>query len=233
MAPLDTQPIKSLPASRAGNMVVRSYQSGSMDRHTMIDVIIITVIFIALLLSLSALACLRPTSLSSPRAAPVLGTSVPVANTATPVHSTATPGRSIHYSRHILVMSLLLHKWWPRTFQNGVPRSDMGTAAHHEQTLFRAAQLSAHTSSAGISTEFYTRPLSFTTFSPTSLSGGPSIVDTFVDTEAVELHMLGGSKPLSASSLAVADDADIPVLSATEFSVPVHAGTVFAAADPL
>ncbi|KAG2114170.1 uncharacterized protein F5147DRAFT_770163 [Suillus discolor] len=226
MAPFDSQPIKSLPAPRDGNIVVRSYQTGSMNRHTIIDVVIITVIFIALLLSLSALACFRPTSLNPFRAVPVRGTSVPIINTATPMRSTATTGRSIHYSRHILMMSFILHNWWARTFHDGIPRSV--NTAHHEPTLFRAAPLSAHPSSAIIGPEFYPRSPSFTTFAPTSLSGTPSIVNTFVDSGDVELHELDGSKSLSTPSLAAADDADIAdnrvvMLSDTEFIVSVDA----------
>ncbi|KAG1829853.1 hypothetical protein EV424DRAFT_393789 [Suillus variegatus] len=223
MAPFDSQPIKSLPAPRDGNIVVRSYQSGSMNRHTIIDVVIITVIFIVLLLSLSALACFRPTSLNPLRAVPVRGTSVPIINTATPMRSTATTGRSIHYSRHILMMSFILHNWWARTFHDGIPRSV--NTAHHEPTLFRAAP---HASSAVIGTEFYSRSLSFTTFAPTSQSEAPSIVNTFVDSGDVELHVLDGSKSLSTPSSAAADDADIAdnrvvMLSDTEFIVPVDA----------
>ncbi|KAG1729300.1 hypothetical protein EDD22DRAFT_409508 [Suillus occidentalis] len=139
MAPFDTQPIKSLPAPRTGNIIARSYQPGSMDRHTIIDIIVVMVIFVALLLSLTALACFRPTSLSSLRAVPVLGTSVPVPNTATPVRSTATPRR---YSRQILVTTFfVLHNWWARASHHGIPRSAMDTPRHHEPTLFRAAQL--------------------------------------------------------------------------------------------
>lgn len=238
MAPFDTQPIKSLPAPRTGNIIARSYQPGSMDRHTIIDIIVVMVIFIALLLSLTALACFRPTSLSSLRAVPVLGTSVPVTNTATPVRSTATPRRSIRHSRQILVTTfLVLHNWWARASHNGIPRSAMDTARHHEPTLFRAAQLSAHASSAGMGAEFYPRSPSFTTFAPTSISGAPSIVNTFVDSEAMELHVLGGSKGPSTSSLPVADDADITdiqvvVPSATEFIVCVDADTLLHAPDP-
>ncbi|KAG1810829.1 uncharacterized protein BJ212DRAFT_570105 [Suillus subaureus] len=201
MAPFDAEPIKSLPALGAGNIVARSYQSGSMDRHTMIDVIVMI----------------------------VLGTSVPVTNTATPARSTATPGRSIRYSRQILV-SLLLHNWWIRAFHNGIPRPVTNTA-HHEQTLFHVAQLSAHTSSAGMGN---TRSPSFTTFAPISISAASSIVDTFVNSEAVELHMLGSSKTPSTSSLAVADDADtqIVVLSPTEPIARADVGTAPEAPDP-
>jgi hypothetical protein len=41
MAPFDTLPIKSLPAPRTGNIIARSYQPGSMDRHTIIDIIVV------------------------------------------------------------------------------------------------------------------------------------------------------------------------------------------------
>lgn len=237
MAPFDTQPIKLLPAPRTENIIARSDQLGSMDRHTIIDVVVVMAIFIVLLLSLSALACFRPTSLSSLRAIPVLGTSVPVANAASPVHPTATPGRSIRHSRQILVtLFLILHNWWARASHNGIPRSAMDTTRHHEQTLFRAAQLPTHTSLAGMGTEFYARSPSFSTFVPTSMSGAPSIVNTFVDSEAVELRVLDGSKA-STSSLAVANDADITdnqvvVPSATEFIVRVDADTVPEAPDP-
>jgi hypothetical protein len=113
----------------------------------------------------------------------------------------------------------------------------MDTARHHEPTLFRAAQLSAHTSSAGMGAEFYPRSPSFTTFAPTSMSGAPSIVNTFVDSEAMELHVFDGSKAPSTSSLAVADDADITdiqivVPSATEFVACVDADTMPQAPDP-
>ncbi|KAG2032901.1 hypothetical protein BDR03DRAFT_968951 [Suillus americanus] len=228
MAPLDIQPIKSLPAP-TGNIVSRSFQSGPMDHHTMIDVVVMIVIFVALLLSLSALAWFRPTSLSSLRAIPILGTSVPIANTATPMRSSATPERSIRYFRQIMV-STLFYNWWTRASHSGIPWTVTNTA-HHEQTLFHVAQLSAHTSSAGMGN---TRSPSFTTFAPTSTSGAPSIVNTFVDSEAVELQVLGGSKTPSTPSLAVADDADnhIVVLSATELIARVDVGTVPEAPDP-
>jgi hypothetical protein len=112
----------------------------------------------------------------------------------------------------------------------------MDTARHHEPTLSRAAQLSTHTSSV-LGTEFYPHSPSFTTFAPTSMSGAPSIVNTFVDSDAVELHVLGGSKTPSTSLLAAADDADITdnqvvVTSATEFIIRVDADTVPEAPDP-
>lgn len=235
MAPFDAQPIKSLPpsASRAGNVVARNYQSNSIDHHTIIDIVIMLVIFVALILSLSALAWFRPTLPSSFRATPVLRTAVPIANTATPVRS--TPGRSIHYSRQLLaVMAFILHNWWgARASHNGIPRSVMDIAHHHEQTIFRAAQLSPHTPSADVGTELYTRSPSFTTFTPTSMSGAPSIVDTVVNSEAMELHILGGSKTPSTSSLAVENDLDITnnqvvVLPVTE----IIAGTMPEAPDP-
>ncbi|KAG1739576.1 hypothetical protein EDB19DRAFT_1908843 [Suillus lakei] len=265
MAPFDSQPIKSLPTPKAGSIVARSYQSGSMDHHTIVDVVVIieplrplswfppstvslvihdtdntslTVIFVALILSLSALAWFRPT-LSSFHAFPVHGTSVPVTHTATPVRPTMTPGRSIHYSRQILVTSFsLLQTWWARASHNGTPRSATGIV-HHEPTLYRGAQLPAHASSAGIGTEPYTRSPSFTTFAPTSISGAPSIVNTYVDSEAVELHMLGGSKAPSTSSFAVtdniADTTDSPVvviLSAPEPVAHVFVGPASGASDP-
>jgi hypothetical protein len=113
----------------------------------------------------------------------------------------------------------------------------MDTPRHHEPTLFRAVQLSAHASSAGMGAEFYPRSPSFTTFAPTSISGAPSIVNTFVDSDAVELHVLDGSKGPSTSSLPVADDTDITdiqvvVPSATEFIVCVDADTILQAPDP-
>ncbi|KAG1719104.1 hypothetical protein EDB19DRAFT_747951 [Suillus lakei] len=238
MAPFDSQPIKSLPTPKAGSIVARSYQSGSMDHHTIVDVVVIIVIFVALILSLSALAWFRPT-LSSIHAFPVHGTSVPVTHTATPVRPTMTPGRSIHYSRQILVTSFsLLQTWWARASHNGTPRSATGIV-HHEPTLYRGAQLPAHASSAGIGTEPYTRSPSFTTFAPTSISGAPSIVNTYVDSEAVELHMLGGSKAPSTSSFAVtdnvADTTDSPVvviLSAPEPAAHVFVGPASGASDP-
>lgn len=232
MAPLDTQPIKSLPSPRAGNIIARNYQSNSMDHHTIIDIVIMLVIFVALLLSLSTLAWFRPTLPSLSRAIPVLRTAVPITNPATPVRS--TPRRSIHYTRQILVVtSFVLHNWWLRASHNGIPRFAMDSAHHHEQTLFRAAQLSPHTPSAGVGTEFYTHSSSFTTFVPTSISGAPSIDDTVVNSEAVELHILGGSKTPSTSSLAVANDVDIidnqiVVLPVAEFI----AGTMPEAPDP-
>ncbi|KAG1884178.1 hypothetical protein F4604DRAFT_1920031 [Suillus subluteus] len=233
MAPLVIiiQPIKSFPAPRSGNIVARSYQSGSMDHHTMIDVIVMIVIFVALLLSLSVLAWFRPTSLSSIRAIPILGTSVPVANTAMPMRSTATPGRGIGYSRQIVVSSLF-HNWWTRASHNGILRI-VTNAAHHEQTLVHVAQL-PHTPSIVTGTEFSTRSPSFTTFASTSVSGAPSIVNTFVNSEAVELQVLGGSKTPSTPSLAVADNVDnqIVVLSATELIARVDVGTVPEAPDP-
>ncbi|KAG2749444.1 hypothetical protein P692DRAFT_20818619 [Suillus brevipes Sb2] len=236
MAPFDTQPIKSLPAPRTGNIIARTYQTGSMDRHTIIDIIVVMVIFVALILSLTALACFRPTSLSTLRTVPVFGASVPVTNPATPVRSTATPRRSIPHSRQILVTSfLVLHNWWARASHHGIPRSTMDTARHHEPTLFRAAQPYAHPS--GLGAEFYPRSPSFTTFAPTSISGAPSIVNTFVDSDAVELHVLDGSKGPSTSSLPVADDADISdiqvvVPSATDFIVCIDADTLLQAPDP-
>lgn len=236
MAPFDTQPIESLPAPRAGNIVSRSDQPGSIDHHTIIDIAVAIMIFVILLLSLSALAWFRPTLLSPHRAIPVLGTSVPVTNTATPARSTANPVRGIRYSTQVLMTSILLHNWWGRASHHGIPQSVMN-AAHHEQTLFRAVQSSAHTSSAGMGTEFYTRSPSFTTFAPTSMSGAPSIVNTFVDSEVVELHMLGCSKAPSTSSLAVADDADITdnqvvMMSSTEPIAHVDASVMPEAPDP-
>lgn len=206
-----------------------------MDRHTIIDIIVVMVIFVALLLSLTALACFRPTSLSSLRAVPVLGTSVPVPNTATPVRSTATPRR---YSRQILVTTFfVLHNWWARASHHGIPRSAMDTPRHHEATIFRVAQLSAHAPSASMGAEFFPRSPSFTTFAPTSISGEPSIVNTFVDSDAVELHVLDSSKGPSTSSLPVADDTDITdiqvvVPSVTDFIVCVDADTLLQAPDP-
>jgi hypothetical protein len=236
MAPFDTQPIKSLPAPRAVNIVARSYQSGSMDHHAIIEVVVMIVIFFALLLSLSVLAWFRPTSLSSLRAIPVPGTSVPVANLAMPMRSTATPRHSIRYSRQIMVALLSLPSWWARVPHNGNLRSATNNA-HHEPTIFHVARLSAHASSAGMGTEFYTRSPSFTTITPTSISGAPSTIGTFIDSEAMELHMFAGSKPPSTSSLAVADDVNMTdnqavVMPVTEPIARVDVATVSEAPDP-
>ncbi|KAG2125817.1 hypothetical protein DEU56DRAFT_759119 [Suillus clintonianus] len=197
MAPFKTQPIKSLPAT---SILIRSdpSQSGSMDRHTIIGVVVMVAIFLGLILSLSALAWFRPTSLSSFRAIPVRVTSVPTSNTATPVHSTATPGRSISSSRRIFGTFSFYWHWWTQASRSGIPRSTINVT-HHESTLSRVAQSPARASLAGRSTEFNTRP---NTRSPSFATFAPSIDNTLVDSEAVELHTLGGIKTPSTSSLA-------------------------------
>ncbi|KAG0696089.1 hypothetical protein DFH29DRAFT_1083071 [Suillus ampliporus] len=262
MAPFDTEPIKSL-SSRGGDPV--SSDPGTMDRHTVIDVVVITgkfaslrismvmgqdgspylslsrsisptpletlrplscfppsllflmintettcttVIFLALLLSLYVFAWHRPTSLRSLRAIPVHGTSSPTPNTATHVRSTAIPRHNVAYSRRLWAMLVLFYHWWGQASHTGIHRASAVNIVHHEPTVFRVAPLSAQASSAGMGTELYTRSPSFTTFAPTSISGAPSIINTIVDNEAMELHVLGGIKGPSTSSLAVTDNAD-------------------------
>ncbi|KAG1727064.1 uncharacterized protein EDB91DRAFT_1164911 [Suillus paluster] len=181
-----------------------------------------TVIFLALLLSLSALAWWRPTSLNSLRAIPSHGPSLPTHNTAIPVHSTATPARSVSHSGRLWSMWVLFYHWWAHVSNTGIYRNPAIVIVHHEPTVFSAARVSAQVSSAGIRTEVHTRSPSFTTFAPTSesISGAPSIINTIVDNEVIELHMLGGKGP-STSSFAVTDNADTAdthgvMLSATE-----------------
>lgn len=158
------------------------------------DTVSITVIFLALLLSLYVFVWKYPTSLNSLRAVPVSDTTLPVPNT-------APPGRSHGRSSpvHLREKFLAIYYWWLRASYNRT--MNIPPITHHEHSVARSPSVRADTGPPTPAT------LAFT------FSGATSSIDTTVNnneaSDAIELHKLDGSKDPSVSSLAVTDDADI------------------------
>jgi hypothetical protein len=191
------------------------------------EILPITVIFLALILSLCVLAWRHPTSLSSLRA----GTALPAPNIAPSARSLATHGRSFAYPRGTW---FLFYGWWRHASHNGINR--VAPSQHHEQSVARARS-PTRAPSAGVGTVSSTRAPTPATFAFTFLGGSSSINTAVDDSDAMELHKLDGTKGPSTSSMSITDCADMTnvqtaVLTVVEPIVRVEAGTVSEASQP-